>query len=104
MTRCTLILAILLTSAMTAAHADVGLGTKPIDGAEVIFDGSRKMLDEKWTYWEGPRYSSTLPIKWKIVDDPIDDGTVVMSDDPAAKGAQAYVAFGAEMVERMKSL
>jgi len=24
--------------------------------------------------------------------------------DPTAKGAQAYIAFGAEMVERMKTL
>lgn len=67
---------------------DIGVGAKPIQGAEVIFDGSRKMLDDKWTYWEGPRYSSSLPIKWKIVDDPVDDGTVVMTDDPAARGGK----------------
>ena len=52
--------------------ADVGVGAKPVDGAEVIIDGSRKMLDAKWTYWEGPRFSSSLPIKWKIVEDPVD--------------------------------
>ncbi|MCE9552603.1 MAG: DUF1080 domain-containing protein [Planctomycetes bacterium] len=73
------------------AQADVGVGMKPIEGAEVIFDGTRKMLDEKWTYWKGPRFSSSLPIKWKIVDDPVDKGTVVMTDDPAAKGGK----FGA---------
>ena len=65
-----------------------GVGLKPIDGAEIILDGSRKMLDQKWTYWEGPRFSSSLPIKWKIVDDPVDDGTVVMTDDPAAAGGK----------------
>lgn len=68
--------------------ADRGVGTKPIPGAEVLFDGTRKMLDEKWTYWEGPRFSSSLPIKWKIVNDPVDPGTVVMSDDPAAAGGK----------------
>lgn len=68
--------------------ADVGVGAKPIDGAEVILDGSREMLDSKWTYWEGPRFSSSLPIKWKIVDDPVDSGTVVMTDDPAAAGGK----------------
>jgi len=68
--------------------AEVGVGAKPIEGAEVILDGSRKMLDEKWTYWEGPRFSSELPIKWKVVDDPVDDGTVVMTDDPAAAGGK----------------
>ena len=56
--------------------------------AEVLFDGSREMLDDKWTYWEGPRFSSALPIKWKIVEDPVDEGTAVMSDDPAAAGGK----------------
>lgn len=70
------------------AMADVGVGAKPLPGAEVILDGSRKMLDDKWTYWEGPRFSSSLPIKWKIVDDPVDKGTVVMTDDRAADGGK----------------
>ena len=71
-----------------SASAAVGVGAKPTDGAVMIFDGTRQMLDEKWTYWEGPRFSSSLPIKWKIVDDPVDKGTVVMTDDPAAAGGK----------------
>ncbi|MCA9214442.1 MAG: DUF1080 domain-containing protein [Planctomycetales bacterium] len=71
-----------------SAIADVGVGAKPIDGAEMILDGSRKMLDEKWTYWEGPRFSSSLPIKWKVVDDPVDGGTAIMTDDPVAQGGK----------------
>lgn len=71
-----------------AAWADVGVGARPLTGAEVLIDGTRKLLDEKWTYWEGPRFSSSLPIKWKIVDDPVDKGTVVMTDDPAAAGGK----------------
>ncbi len=66
----------------------IGVGSKPIEGAELILDGSRKMLDEKWTYWEGPRFASSLPIKWKVVDDPVDDGNVIMTDDPAAAGGK----------------
>lgn len=77
-----------LTGLASSVRGDVGVGAKPIEGAEVIFDGSRKMLDEKWTYWEGPRFSSSLPIKWKIVDDPIDGGTVMMTDDPVAAGGK----------------
>lgn len=69
-------------------YADVGVGAPPPADAEVLFDGSRKMLDEKWTYWEGPGFASSLPIKWKIVEDPVDDGTVLMSDDPAAAGGK----------------
>mgnify|MGYP002350098942 FL=1 len=44
------------------------------------------MLDAKWTYWEGPRFKSALPIKWQVVRDPVDPGYVVKSDDPAAAG------------------
>lgn len=64
----------------------IGVGARPLAGAEMIIDGSRQMLDEKWTYWQGPRFASSLPIKWKIVDDPVDAGTVLMTDDPAAAG------------------
>jgi hypothetical protein len=68
--------------------ADVGLGAKPLAGAETIIDGSRAMLDAKWIYWEGPRFGSAMPIKWKLVDDPVDEGTVLMTDDRAADGGK----------------
>ena len=74
------------TGVAAAQHLDVG--AKPISGAEMILDGSRQMLDEKWTYWEGPRFGSALPIKWKIVNDPVDKGPVVQTDDPAAAGGK----------------
>ena len=67
-----------------AAHGAVGVGAPPLPGAEVILDGTREMLDAKWTYWQGPRFASALPIKWKIVPDPLDRGTVVQTDDPNA--------------------
>ena len=83
-------LALFLTVLTTgpAAVAAVGVGAKPLPGAEVIIDGTRKMLDDKWTYWEGPGFKSSLPIKWLIVDDPADKGTVVMTDDRAADGGK----------------
>ena len=80
--------AALLLAVATPALAEVGVGAKPLPGAEVIIDGTRETLDEKWTYWEGPGFASSLPIKWKIVDDPVDDGTVVMTHDPAAAGGK----------------
>ena len=70
------------------AAAETGVGAAPIAGAEVILDGTRQMLDDKWTYWEGPGFASSLPIKWKMVADPVDHGTVVMTDDPAAAGGK----------------
>ncbi|MCC7374508.1 MAG: DUF1080 domain-containing protein [Verrucomicrobiales bacterium] len=70
------------------ARAAVGVGAKAPKGADVVIDGTRQTLDDKWTYWQGPGFKSSLPIKWKIVDDPVDPGTVVMTDDPAAAGGK----------------
>ncbi len=66
--------------------AQTGVGTPAPEKAKVLFDGSRETLDENWTYWEGPRLAAELPIKWQIVDDPIDEGTAVSSKDSAAAG------------------
>ncbi|MEZ5103123.1 MAG: DUF1080 domain-containing protein [Draconibacterium sp.] len=65
-----------------------GVGIKAPKNAEVLFDGTKKMLDQKWEYWEGPRFSAEMPIKWKIQPDPIDKGTVMNSNDPAAAGGK----------------
>jgi len=82
------LVAMLTCTSSGAEEKSVGVAAKPIPGAEVILDGSREMLDALWTYWEGPRFASSLPIKWKIVVDPVDKGTVVSSDDPAAAGGK----------------
>ena len=66
----------------------VGVGAKVPKGAEVLFDGSRKMLDEKWIYWQGPRLAATMPIKWAIENDPAGPGTVMNTNDPAAAGGK----------------
>src|SRR3954447_8260565 len=76
---------------ISTAVAGIGVGAKPIAGAEVILDGSREMLDQKWIYWKGPRLAASLPIKWQVVDDPVDGGHAVSSFDPAAAGGK----FGA---------
>lgn len=72
----------------SAGQGHIGVGATPIKGAEILIDGSRKRLDDRWTYWEGPRFASSLPIKWKIVNDPVDKGSVVMTDDPVAAGGK----------------
>ena len=84
-----LLVCFLITILITNVQAQVGVGTKPPKKAEVLFDGSREMLDEKWTYWEGsPRFAAKLPIKWFIVKDPVDAGTAVNTNDPAAAGGK----------------
>src|SRR5688572_20267216 len=69
-------------------RAQLGVGAKPVRGAELYLDGSRKMLDDKWTYWQGPRFAGALPIKWTIVKDPVDNGSAVNSNDPTAAGGK----------------
>jgi hypothetical protein len=90
MIRLSAVLAILglvgLLGSPCLAAEKLGVGLSAPKDAEVLIDGSRALLDEKWTYWEGPRFASSLPIKWKIVDDPVDEGTVLMTHDPAADG------------------
>ncbi|HRI12550.1 MAG TPA: DUF1080 domain-containing protein [Verrucomicrobiota bacterium] len=83
-----LFLAGTICSLLLTHAADVGVGAKPIPGAQVVLDGSRQMLDSNWTYWEGPRFASALPIKWKVVEDPVDGGTAIMTFDPAAEGGK----------------
>lgn len=94
-------LSMCLTTPLTVsiAQADVGVSAPAPADAEILLDGSREMLDQKWTYWKGPRFGSALPIKWKVVEDPIDKGTVIQSDDPAATGGK----FGAaDIVTKQK--
>ena len=97
--KCFALTTLLIIAVSTRLNAEVGVGAKPRADAEIILDGSRGMLDEKWTYWEGPRFSSKMPIQWKIVDDPVDKGTAVMTDDPAAVGGK----FGAADIVTKKA-
>lgn len=68
------------------AKAQKGVGAKAPKNAVLLFDGSREMLDNNWTYWKGPRLAAEPPIKWQIVKDPVDKGQAMNSNDPAAAG------------------
>ena len=79
----------LLALLLVPARAQIGVEAKPIEGAEVLIDGTRETLDAKWTYWTGPRFASALPIKWPIVADPVVPGAAALqTDDPAAVGGK----------------
>ena len=80
-------------------RAGTGVGSAPLPGAEVLIDGTRQTLDDKWIYWEGPGFKSAMPIKWQIVADPVDKGTAVMTDDRAADGGK----FGAADIVTKKA-
>lgn len=83
-----IMLILIALTIVSCSQQRVGIGAKAPASAQVLFDGSREMLDEKWTYWEGPRFSAELPIKWEIVNDPADEGTAVNANDPAAAGGK----------------
>ena len=95
----TFLVLILCTTFISCEKQTIGVGTKAPKSAEVLFDGSREMLDEKWTYWEGPRFAAELPLKWEIVEDPVDEGTAVDSNDPSAVGGKYGTA---DMVTKKK--
>lgn len=51
---------IVAASLCVPAFSQIGVGAKAPKKATVYFDGSRKMLDEKWTYWDGPSSGSDI--------------------------------------------
>jgi hypothetical protein len=73
---------------MMQKPGSLDVGAKPSSKAAVLFDGTRQMLDEKWTYWQGPRLAATLPIKWFLVDDPQGSGKVLNTNDPTSAGGK----------------
>lgn len=75
-------------AATLGVQADVGVGAKPVSGADLLLDGTSKSLHENWIYWEGPGFKSSMPIKWKEVEDPVDGGRAIMTDDPVAAGGK----------------
>lgn len=77
-----------IAAPLLAADPNIGVGAKPPAGADVLLDGTRQTLDDKWTYWQGPRFASSLPIKWQVVPDPVDGGTCVSTLEPAAAGGK----------------
>lgn len=83
-----IILLCLIAFSQLSCSKQIGVGAAPLNGAEVLFDGTKESLDLNWEYWEGPRFSTEMPIKWKIVKDPVDKGTAVSSNDPAAAGGK----------------
>ncbi len=82
------LIALMMLTLFSCTQTRVGVGAGPPAGAELLFDGSSESLHENWIYWEGPRFAAEMPIKWEIQEDPLDDGTVMNSNDPAAAGGK----------------
>ncbi len=80
--------ALILFLSISSLEAQTGVGVKPIKGAKLYLDGSKKSLEKNWEYWEGPRFSAEMPIKWPEVSDPVDGGKAISSNDPAGVGGK----------------
>lgn len=80
---------VLILGLAVQAVAQVGVGAHRPAGAELLMDGTREMLEQKWTYWDGPCRSARPPIGWTVVDD-LDEGegTAISSNDPYAAGGR----------------
>ena len=79
---------LVIATATARVNSNIGVGSKAPAESEVIIDGTRATLDAKWIYWEGPGFKSAMPIKWKIVEDPVDKGGALMTDDRVADGGK----------------
>jgi hypothetical protein len=77
---------IFLCTPLVTLHAQVGVGVKPEKNSIQLFDGSKTTFENQWMYWQGPRFQAQMPIKWPLVNDPVDIGWVLSSNDPAAAG------------------
>jgi hypothetical protein len=64
------------------ADNHIGVGASKMVGAKMYFDGDPKCVTKYWKYWEGPRLSAKMPVKWPLVKDPDGTGTVLSSKDP----------------------
>lgn len=81
-----LVIVIASLSLPVFTQPQVGVGAEVPLGAELMMDGSRATLETNWEYWQGPRFSATKPIKWKVVKDPTSCESAISSNDPAAAG------------------
>lgn len=82
------IFALIIICSLESTAQKLGVGAKKPKGAKMYFDGTRKSLDNNWTYWKGPRLAAELPIKWYLVKNFDGKGMVLSTNDPAGAGGK----------------
>jgi len=75
-----------------SVNAQVGVGVKAPKGAEVSLMAVRKCFTQNGPTGMGRGWKHHFLSKWQIVNDPVDKGTVVSSNDPAAGGRTIWAA------------
>ncbi len=96
-----------LVNTIKKVHAKLNPDLKIIGLLRVMFDPrmtlSQQVSAQLEQHFGDKVFTTVIPRNVRLAEAP-SYGVPGVNFDPASKGAQAYVAFGAEMVERIKSL
>ncbi len=96
-----------LVNTIKRVHANLNPSLKIIGLLRVMFDPrmtlQQQVSDQLDSHFGDKVFRTIIPRNVRLAEAP-SHGIPGVAYDRAAKGAQAYIAFGAEMVERMKAL
>ena len=96
-----------LVNTIKKVHAKLNPDLKIIGLLRVMFDPrmtlSQQVSEQLEEHFGDKVFKTIIPRNVRLAEAP-SYGMPGVSFDPAAKGAQAYIAFGAEMVERIKTI
>ncbi|HEX8955623.1 MAG TPA: AAA family ATPase [Burkholderiaceae bacterium] len=96
-----------LVNTIKKVHAKLNPDLKIIGLLRVMFDPrmtlSQQVSAQLEQHFGDKVFKTIIPRNVRLAEAP-SYGVPGVTFDPAAKGAQAYIAFGAEMVERIKTL
>ncbi len=96
-----------LVNTIKRVHANLNPSLRIIGLLRVMFDPrmtlQQQVSDQLDSHFGDKVFRTIIPRNVRLAEAP-SHGIPGVAYDRAAKGAQAYIAFGAEMVERMKAL
>ena len=96
-----------LVNTIKKVHAKLNPELKVIGLLRVMFDPrmtlSQQVSDQLEQHFGDKVFKTVIPRNVRLAEAP-SYGLPGVTFDPSSKGAQAYIAFGAEMVERIKTL
>jgi len=96
-----------LVNTIKKVHANLNTDLKIIGLLRVMFDPrmtlSQQVSAQLEQHFGGKVFKTIIPRNVRLAEAP-SYGIPGVTFDPSSKGAQAYIAFGAEMVERIKTM
>jgi chromosome partitioning protein len=96
-----------LVNTIKKVHANLNHGLKIIGLLRVMFDPrmtlSQQVSGQLEQHFGDKVFKTIIPRNVRLAEAP-SYGIPGVTFDPSSKGAQAYIAFGAEMVERIKTM